>query len=128
MKKVINIILTILFFSLMLILTISARSIHHSQIPNVKVKRLTMEDFSGGSWTDKRPAIPKNIIEKGEVYIIANIYINGEERKAARLVYPQLGAENKEYYEVTGGLDRRDLLIVDSSKELNDGVEVYIVE
>ena len=75
----------------------------------------------------KRLAIPKSIIFSGEAYIITTIYINGEERNAVRLVFPQIGAENEEYYEVTGGLDRRDLVVINSNRELEDGDEVYIV-
>lgn len=121
----------------MLILTISARSIHNSQIPNVTVKRLTQDDFainstltSGEEVTahQKRLAIPKSIIDSGEVYIITRIYINGEERNAARLVSPQIGTSNEESYEVTGGIDRRDLIIIESNKKIKDGDEVFIVD
>lgn len=137
MKKVINSVITLFFFILMLILTISARNIHNSQIPNVTVKRLTQEDFainsilkSGEEVTtyQKRLAIPKNIIGSGEVYVITRIYVNGEERDAARLVLPQIGAENEGFYEVTGGIDRRDLIIYDSNKKLNDGDEVFVFD
>lgn len=135
MKKVINAVFTIIFFLIMLILTISARDIHNSQIPNVTVKRLTQEDFAfisilknGEEVTtrEKRLAIPKSIIDSGEVYVITRTIINGEERDAARLVFPQIGVENEEFYEVIAGVDRRDLVIFDSNKKLKDGDEVFI--
>ena len=136
MKKIINAVITLFFFILVLILTIWARGIHNSQIPNVTVKRLTQEDFvinsilqNGEEVTtiQKRLAIPKNIINRGEIYIVTRIYINGEERDAARLVFPQIGAENKEFYEVTSGIDRSNLVIFNSNKKLKNGDEVFIV-
>jgi hypothetical protein len=137
MKKIINAVITLFFFFLMLILSILARDIHNSQIPNVTVKRLTQENFtinstlrSGEEVTthQKRLSIPKSIIDSGEVYVITRIYINGEERDAARLVFPQIGAENEKFYVVTSGIDRRDLVIFDSNNKLKDGDEVFIVD
>lgn len=137
MRKIINAIFTFVFFSLILILTISARNIHNTQISNVNVKRLTQEDFefkstliNGEEITSqhKRLAIPKSIVDKGEVYVITRIYINEEERDAARLVFPQIGTENDEFYEVAGGIDRRDFVIYKSNKKLKDGDEVYIIK
>lgn len=136
MKKIINALIILFFFILMLILTISARSIHNSQIPNVTVKRLTQEDFvinstlqNGEEVTtiQKRLAIPKNIINSGEIYIVTRIYINGEERDAVRMVFPQIGAENEGFYEVTSGIDRSNLVIFDSNKKLKNGDEIFIV-
>lgn len=135
MRKILNAIFTFVFFSLMLILTVLARDIHNSRIPNVTAKRLTQEDFEFKSIfingeeiisQHKRLAIPKNIVDRDEVYVIRRIYINGEERDAARLVFPQIGTENEEFYEVTGGIDRRDIVIYESNKKLKDGDEVYI--
>jgi hypothetical protein len=43
--KKIPVILTIMFFLSMIFLTFFARSIHNRMIPNVKVARLTKEEF-----------------------------------------------------------------------------------
>jgi len=105
-------------------------------LPNVTVQRLTQEEFEFtfiheelGEITTNRSqlAIPKELYDKGEVYILTVIYINGERRDAVRQVFPQIGEENEVFYEVTGGIGRSDFVVFESSKELTDGAEVYIL-
>ncbi|MCL2634614.1 MAG: hypothetical protein FWD34_08900 [Oscillospiraceae bacterium] len=136
MKKVINIALTVVFFVTMFVLTVSARTIHNSQIPNVTATRLTREDFiiefeyDGGTFktTQKRLAIKKSIYDSGEVYAVITIIINGEERDGVHRVYPEIGAENEEYYEIISGVWGNELVVVSSDRELTDGGEVCVVE
>lgn len=135
MKKTISISMMLMFFIAMFIFTLTARTIHNSQIPNVTAARLTYEDFeieytleSGQVMTSmqKRLAIPQSVYDKGDVYIITTIHINGEERTAVQKVHLEIGNENNEFYEVVNGLTGLEIVVINSDKELITGNEVYI--
>jgi hypothetical protein len=135
MKIIINIIAAYLFFATMVFFTLFARDIRDSTIPNVDARRLTMEEFefsyiSNGEEiisTQNRLAIPKIIYNRGEIFVVTQIYINGELRDIVRRVFLQIGAENESYYEVTGGLFGGELVVFYRNKEFEDGDEVFIV-
>lgn len=133
--RVISITIMAMFFIAMFILTITARDIHNCLIPNVTAARLTYEDFeieytleSGQLMTStiQRLAILKDVYDRGEVYIIKSICINGEERDAVQRVYLETGNENNEFYEVVNGLTGTEIVVIDSDKMLNENDEVYI--
>ena len=136
--KKIPIVLTVIFFATMIFLSLSARAIHNRMIPNVTVSRLTKEDFeyvnllddgvTSMTNTEQLTAISKELYDSGEIYVIASVEKNGDMRTIAQAFRIEIGLDNGEYYEVKNEfLDRKLRFIVDSSEDLHDGVEVYIV-
>jgi hypothetical protein len=135
-KKLLLIIVTALFFASMVILTLTARAVHNSLIPNVVAERLTRQDFvieteqeDGyiSSYTRKGLAIPKSLYDSGEVYALVKIYVNGEERDAVKRVNVEIGAENDGYYEVISGMWGNEQVVIESDAELSEGVEVFVI-
>lgn len=126
MKTKILLILTVLFFAAMAALTITARSIHESMIPNVTAKRLSREIF-GDSYVRKLAA-PKALTESGEVFVITVRVVNGEKRNFAQKVQLAFGAENEAFYEITGGMMGNELVIFESDRDIHDGDEVFVVK
>ncbi|MCL2018966.1 MAG: hypothetical protein FWG70_04325 [Oscillospiraceae bacterium] len=140
--RVLNIIITLIFFASMVVLTVTARDIHNALLPQVTARRLTQEDFEfvidfeydgipqTAVITQKRLAIPKELYNpdtSDAVFVVTTIYINGEERVGVRRVVPQTNEKNEGFYEVTGGISRSDFVIFTSSKVLEDGAEVFIL-
>lgn len=142
-KKMLPIILAILIFSAMITLIFSARAVHNSMIPNVKVSRLTRQEFEYEvelnnellGFTNRiiqtkvSYAIPKELYDSGKVFIIGHDEINGDIRTVAMSYNIEIRLENDEYYEVAnrffGGTP---LFIMESNKEIEEGTEVYVVE
>jgi len=136
--KKIPIILSVLFFSCMIFLTFSARSIHNKMIPNVKVARLprekfpyeqVLEDGTTITYIKTTTAVPKKMYDEDFLYIVVEGYKNGDLRTFARKISLPIGAENNGYYEVTELFyDVNRLFIMESDKEISDGTEVYVLK
>ena len=134
--KKIPAIITVLFFSLMIFLTILARDIHNRMIPNVTVGRLTKEDFElertleDGTIipiTKQCIAVPKHMYDNDFLYIIVPGEKNGDQRTFVRKISLQVGAQNDKYYEITDPFfDMSQSFIMESNKEIQDGIEVYV--
>ena len=133
------IILTASFFVIMLILTFSARAIHNSMIPNVKIRRLTREKFEHETILEDgvtvitqsmfEYAISKDLYDSGNIYIITTGEKNGDERTFAKAFEIEIGHENEDYYEVKNRLlDNKLRFIIYSSESINDGDEVFVIE
>jgi hypothetical protein len=115
---------TLLFFAAMAYLTLNARNIHNSQIPHVETTRLTREKVSA----DVRVlALPKELYDSGDVYVIAQRMINGEVRSVAKKAVLQVGAAGNGFYEVKGGLMGNEIVVTSSDKPLSDGAEVFVI-
>lgn len=135
MKKTINLIITVLFITCMIILTITARKVHNNMIPNVKVSRFSIEQFN--SSTDKGSqknistqecmAIKKKIYNQGEIFIISLEEKNDEMRAFVHKTKLVTGRESDKYYEVTNIYDPETKFVIESNQKLQDGDEVYIV-
>ena len=138
MKVKVAVVFTVLFFGIMIFLTFSARDIHNKTIPNVKVSRLTKAEFeyeyrsnTGTKVIETKlcPAIPKELYNHGEIYVIDYIEINGEIRTVARRIILEIGRQNNQYYEVINDyLDSRIRFITYSNKIIQEGGEVYIIQ
>jgi len=136
--KKIPLILTLLFFLLMIILSFTARSIHNKMIPNVRVARLTREKFQyeesfedGTVRTAVRSsyAVPKWMYDQDFLYVVVPGSKNGDERTFARKISLPIRAENDDYYEIAEQFyDVSRLFIIESDKEIQDGSEVYVIK
>lgn len=135
--KKIPLVLTIIFFSFMIILTFTARSIHNRMIPNVRVSRLTREKFQHEQVLEDGTvrtvsqlsyAVPKWMVEQDFLYVVVQGMKNGDERTFARKLFMTLGAENDGYYEISEQFyDAGRLFIMETNKEIHDGTEVYVI-
>lgn len=136
--KKLPIVLMVLFFAAMIFLTLSARAIHSKMIPNVTVSRLTNEQFeyeyfltdgiTRRTGTKQLLAIPKELYDQGNIYVIANTEKNGDMRTSAQLIKIEIGLENDDYYEVINEyFDIKLRFIVHSDEDIQEGDEVYIV-
>lgn len=136
--KKIPIILTVLFFSFMVFMSFFSRSIHNRLIPNVKVARLPREKFTyeqvleDGTIQNVNKlanAIPKKMYDEDFLYVVVQGFKNGDERTFARKITLPIGAESNGYYEITELFyDVNRLFIMETNKEIYDGIEVYVVK
>lgn len=137
--KKIPIILTFLFFAAMVFLSLSARAIHYRMIPNVTVSRLTKETFDSEHFlsdgittmtrTEQLLAIPKELYDSGEIYVLTSAEKNGDTRTFVKAIDLEIGKENEGYYEVTNRFfDQKLRFVIKSSEDIEDGDEVYVTE
>ena len=136
MKKVL-IVITVLFFGIMLFLTCFAERIHEAVLPHVTIAHtedrlfpFEYMDENGnmqvGAMT--KNAIPENALENG-VYVIFSSEKNGTKRDFVRFVQVQTGMVTDDgYVEVVSGIDSWDRFVDTSTGELSDGCEVIIIQ
>lgn len=133
MKKTLFII-TVIFFSVMLILTVFAEDIHNFSLPRVTVSRpeqryfpyeYTDENGNAQTGSVQKTAIPKALSEQG-VYVIYSAEKNGTVRSFVRLADVVTGEEKDGYVEVISGVDFFDSIVSGCSEVLSDGCEVLI--
>ena len=134
MSKKILIIITVVFFSAMLFLSLFSERIHNAGLPEVTVARPetytfeeTYTDENGEAhtvYTDKT-AITKEQLEKG-VYVLYSAEKNGTKRNFVHLAQVVTGVEKDGYFEIVSGLNWNEKIITEHSGELYDGCEVYI--
>lgn len=129
MKTKILIIITAVFFAIMLVLTFSSRSIHEAGLPHVKAGRLAEAEFpiefmdeNGDVMTGFRqsPAVTKEQLEHG-VYVLYTAGKNGEVRDFVRRAEIVPGAECDGYIEVLGGVTSYDKIVLESDRDIADG-------
>lgn len=133
-KKAI-IILMILFFGVMIFFTFTSQSIHIKNLPHVKVRKLSKEifyqDMTGetvGAAIIETLAIPKELYEGGEIYIVHLKEKNGDQRTFAKKIVVEVGLENEDYYQVKDISLSGQQFIIESDKEIKDGDEVFVVK
>lgn len=129
MKTKILLIITAVFFAVMLALTFSSRSIHEAGLPHVKAGRLAEAEFpieftdeNGELMTGTRqaPAVTKEQLEHG-VYILYTAEKNGEVRDFVQRAEIVPGAECDGYIEVLGGVTSYDKIVLESDRDITDG-------
>lgn len=134
MSKNILIIITVFFFSAMLLLSIFAEQIHNAGLPKVTVSRpetYTFEesgtDQNGETYTfyTEKTALSKGRLENG-VYVLYSAEKNGTKRSFVRLVQVVTGAEKDGYYEIVSGINYGEKIVTYSTEMLYDGAEVVI--
>ena len=134
MKIKLLVIIAALFFTGMLTLTLTARSIHNASLPHVRAERpesagfpFEYTDENGDLRTGMRyaPAVSREQLEQG-VYVLYTAEKNGEKRDFIRLAEITAGEEYEGYIEIAGGLSPIDRIVTESDRELAEG-EVLIV-
>lgn len=129
MKTKILIIITALFFAIMLALTFTARSVHEAGLPHVKAGRLAefqfpfeFTDENGNVMTGSRqaPVVTREQLERG-VYVLYTAEKNGETRDFAQRAEIVCGAEYDGYIEVLSGVTSYDKIVVESDRDIAGG-------
>ena len=137
MKKKMILIISALFYICMFILTIKAEDIHMSRLPKVTAQKLSykyieyiaiLEDGTPYPNTKKVLAIPKEIYESGQIFVIITGEERGLERSYAKKAEVKIGISDEQYYEVISGLNRSDYVIIEGYEELSDMQEVNVIE
>ena len=135
MSKKILIIITALFFSAMLFLSLFAEKIHNAGLPKVTVSRPetctfeeTFTDENGKTYTfyTEKTALSKEQVEKG-IYVLYSAEKNGTKRSFVRLAQVVTGTENDGYLEIVSGINYGEKIVTSSTAELYDGAEVVVV-
>lgn len=135
MNKKILIIITALFFSAMLFLSLFAEKIHNANLPKVTVSRPetctfeeTFTDENGETYTfyTEKTTISKEQIEQG-IYVLYSAEKNGTKRSFVRLAQVVTGTENDGYLEIVSGINYGEKIVTSSTAELYDGAEVVTV-
>lgn len=133
-KNIFTIIITILFFSIMVILTFSARAIHNASLPHVTAEKLSQQQFpfeyaddTGAllSGTKSTLAVRTELLEK-DLYVLYQSEKNGEMRDFVRLAVIEKGVEYNGYTEVLSGIGFGDKVVISWDKELYDGCECVV--
>ena len=135
-KNIITLVVTVLFFAVMLFLTVSARAIHNFSLPQVTAGRLssvqfpfeyTDEEGNVKTGTKSTLAISTDLLGR-EVFILTQREKNSDMRYYVRLAKIETGAEYNDFTEVLSGIRYGEKVVVSSDTELYDGCEVNIVE
>lgn len=135
MSKKILIIITALFFAVMLFLSLFAEIIHNAGLPKVTVSHPetrtfeeTFTDENGETYTffTEKNALSREQLEKG-VYVLYSAEKNGTKRSFVRLVQVVIGTEKDGYFEIVSGINYGEKIVIDSTAVLCDGAEVMVV-
>ena len=133
-KNIITIIITLLFFTLMLFLTFSARAIHNASLPHVTVERLSQQQFpfeyiddTGVLATGMSSTLAiRTELLKNDLYVIYQSEKNGEKRDFVRSAVVEKGAEYNGFTEVLSGIGFGDKVVISSDTALYDGCECVV--
>lgn len=112
----------LLFYAIMLFLTIFARSIHNSQIPNVTITRMKKIEINGVM----DYVIPISSYHNGNVFVIETVEKHGENYLFARSIPVEAGERKEEYIIIKSGLERWHKIIKNSDREFKNGDEIAI--
>ncbi len=135
MRKKFLIIITVIFFTTMLFLSLFAEQMHNAALPKVTVSRPetrafeeTFTDEKGETYTfyTEKTALSKEQLEKG-VYVLYFAEKNGTKRSFVRLTQVVTGTENDGYFEIISGINYGEKIVTSSTTELYDGAEVVVV-
>ncbi len=133
-KKILSA-LTVIFFAGMLFLTLFAERIHNAALPQVSeahpesrqfLHEFTDENGNYGYNFSTRLAVPEALAESG-IYVIYSAEKNGTKRDYVSLAEIQTGERYDGYVEIKSGLSFSDRIVTESTRELCDGIEVYVV-
>jgi len=136
MSKKILIIITVIFFTAMLFLSLFAEKIHNAGLPKVTVSRPETRTFeenytdeNGETYTfyTEKIALSKEQIGQG-VYVLYSAEKNGTKRSFVRLTQVVTGAENNGYLEIISGINYGEKIATSSTTELYDEAEVVVVK
>lgn len=134
MKKILPVV-TVIFFSIMLFLTIFAEQIHNESLAKVVVSRPEQKPFPF-EYTDENGNIQTGSVQKNalpesmlgqDIYVVYTANKNGTVRNFVRCVTVQTGKKANGFVEIISGIDFTDRMVTESSDNLYDGCEVVLL-
>lgn len=134
MKKILPVV-TVIFFSIMLFLTIFAEQIHNESLAKVVVSRPEQKPFPF-EYTDENGNIQTGSVQKNalpesmlgqDIYVVYTADKNGTVRNFVRCVTVQTGKKANGFVEIISGIDFTDRMVTESSDNLYDGCEVVLL-
>lgn len=130
------VVLSLLFYGIMLFLSVSAKNIHYARLPQVTASSIQKQSFTYSYTTDYGTiqqtklcaALPKDMVDSGQVFIITTDSRDDFIYYYAQRVSVVIDAEkeNADYYAIASGIAGRDLVILSGYEDLEDGDEVYL--
>lgn len=132
MSKKLLIIISAVFFTAMLCLSIFSETIHNERLPEVTVSRPetytfeeTFTDGNGETQTfyTEKDALSAEQLEKG-VFVLYSAEKNGTKRSFVRLAQVMTGKEKDGFFEIVSGINYGEKIVISSTAELYDGAEV----
>ncbi len=134
MSKKLLIIITVIFFTAMLFLSLFAEIIHNAGLPKVTVSRpetrtfeeaFTDENGKMQTFYTEKNALSEEQLENG-VYVVYYAEKNGTKRSFVRLVQVVTGTEKDGYREIVSGVNYGEKIVTASTRDLYDGAEVVL--
>jgi multidrug efflux pump subunit AcrA (membrane-fusion protein) len=112
------------FFAGMLLLTVSARTVHRLRLPAVTVVKVTRQNDPNG-WRRNLVVPIEALYEDAFVYVVEPRTINGEELFFTRQTSVTIGDKKDGFVEVTDGVHMNQLVIVGSEEPISHNQEVW---
>lgn len=131
--------LSLLFYGGMLFLSAFADDIHYARLPRVTAETpkkqsfsytITLNNGASSSQTNLFPALPKDMVDSGQVFIVRTSVQDDFTSYYAQKVSIVIDTEKKndDYYAITDGIFSRDLVILTGYEALSDGDEVALLK
>lgn len=131
--------LSLLFYGSMLFLSAFADDIHYARLPKVTAEtpkkqsfsyKITLDNGFSSSQTRLVSALPKDIVDSGQVFIIRTVEQDDFIYYYAQRVSVTIDTEHKndDYYAISDGISSRDLVILTGYETLSDGDEVALLK
>ncbi len=125
-KKTIILVVSGLFYLIMLLLAVFARKLHTAALPHVRIGYLEQKTFTVEEGRVYLPALPEELYGK-PLYYVSEEEKNGEIRYVAKGLEATVAAEEQGgYYGVLDGISGFTALIVEGFEELEEGREVFV--
>lgn len=124
---------TLLFFVVMVLFTLFAKSLNRQTYAKVIVTKMrekqfevptTLEDGTEFMQLRTEYAVPAYVLHGMEAFVL----VETEEGSYVKKVTVQLGATANQWYEVIDGIEKKDKIVMASDRELEDGMKVIRVE
>ena len=131
-------VLSLLFYGILLFLTLTAKDIHLARLPQVTASRLgnvgfnylfTPENGEPRTATKQMPGIPKEIYDSGQIFTVTTKVTDEMTYYYAKKISPEIdfSKENDAYYAVSDSFFR-DMVILTGYENLEDGDEVNLIK
>ena len=129
--------LSLLFYGTMLFLTLTAKDIHNSRLPQVTTGHLGKQEFSYSVTYDNEytkdfsgqfTAIPKELVDTGQIFIVESATKNGTTYYYAKKISLTIDTDkrNESYYAVSDSMYSYSSYILTGYETLKDGDEINI--
>lgn len=125
-RKIVLFIFTVLFFIFSVVLTFEAENIKKHYLPHVSAKPLGKRIFTIDGGRVKCYAIPAELKNNPEVFIIEYKDVNETECSFVRKKLLRTGDEEENFLPVIGNDYNGEPVVISTGRKLQDGEEVVV--